>query len=40
MVNLYENKIINVHPSLLPKYGGKGMFGLNVHKASVRKQGE
>ena len=33
IVNLYENKIINVHPSLLPKYGGKGMFGINVHKA-------
>ena len=33
IVNLYEKKIINVHPSLLPKYGGKGMFGLNVHKS-------
>ena len=29
----YEGRIYNVHPSLLPKYGGKGMFGLNVHKA-------
>lgn len=27
--------IINTHPSLLPKYGGKGMFGMNVHKAVV-----
>ena len=33
IIDLYENKIINVHPSLLPKYGGKGMFGLNVHKS-------
>jgi phosphoribosylglycinamide formyltransferase-1 len=24
---------LNIHPSLLPKYGGKGMFGINIHKA-------
>ena len=29
----YKNKIINIHPSLLPKYGGVGMHGMNVHKA-------
>ena len=29
----YKDKIINIHPSLLPKYGGKGMYGMNVHKA-------
>lgn len=29
----YQRKIINVHPSLLPKYGGKGMFGMKVHAA-------
>jgi phosphoribosylglycinamide formyltransferase-1 len=29
----YENKIFNIHPSLLPKFGGKGMFGINVHAA-------
>lgn len=32
-INLFPNKIINIHPSLLPKYGGKGMYGLNVHQA-------
>jgi phosphoribosylglycinamide formyltransferase-1 len=29
----YQRRIINVHPSLLPKYGGKGMFGMKVHRA-------
>lgn len=29
----FPNKIINIHPALLPKYGGKGMFGMNVHHA-------
>mgnify|MGYP003612258904 CR=1 FL=1 len=33
IVELYPNKIINIHPALLPKYGGKGMYGMNVHKA-------
>ncbi len=32
----YPNKIINVHPALLPNYGGKGMYGMNVHKAVVK----
>jgi len=32
-INKYKFKIINIHPALLPKYGGKGMHGLNVHKA-------
>jgi len=32
-VDEFENKIINIHPALLPSYGGKGMYGLNVHKA-------
>ncbi|ANQ48306.1 phosphoribosylglycinamide formyltransferase [Flammeovirga sp. MY04] len=31
----YENKVINIHPALLPKYGGKGMYGINVHRAVV-----
>jgi phosphoribosylglycinamide formyltransferase-1 len=29
----YRNKIINIHPGLLPAFGGKGMYGMNVHKA-------
>ena len=33
MVNSFPKKIINIHPSLLPKYGGKGMYGNNVHRA-------
>ncbi len=32
-INKYKNKIINIHPALLPKHGGKGMHGLKVHKA-------
>lgn len=28
----YPNKIVNVHPALLPKYGGKGMYGMHVHR--------
>lgn len=35
IIKRYTNKIINIHPSLLPKYGGKGMYGMNVHKAVV-----
>jgi phosphoribosylglycinamide formyltransferase-1 len=33
IIEAYPNKIINIHPALLPKYGGKGMYGMNVHKA-------
>jgi len=39
LVNSYPKKILNIHPALLPKYGGKGMYGMNVHKA-VHKDGE
>jgi formyltetrahydrofolate-dependent phosphoribosylglycinamide formyltransferase len=35
LVNAYPNRIINIHPALLPKYGGKGMYGNNVHAAVI-----
>jgi len=35
ILNEFPNKVINVHPALLPKYGGKGMYGMHVHKAIV-----
>jgi phosphoribosylglycinamide formyltransferase 1 len=34
-IKAFPGKIINIHPSLLPKYGGKGMYGINVHKAVI-----
>lgn len=33
IIEAYPHKIINIHPSLLPKYGGKGMYGMKVHEA-------
>jgi phosphoribosylglycinamide formyltransferase-1 len=35
LLNHYPNKIINIHPALLPKYGGKGMYGSHVHEAVI-----
>lgn len=35
LLDKYAGRIINIHPALLPKFGGKGMFGLNVHKAVI-----
>ena len=35
IVKEYPNKIINIHPALLPKFGGKGMYGMKVHSAVV-----
>ena len=34
-IQSFNNAIVNIHPALLPKYGGKGMYGMNVHKAVV-----
>jgi phosphoribosylglycinamide formyltransferase-1 len=34
-IEAFPNKIINIHPALLPKFGGKGMYGMNVHRAVV-----
>ncbi|WP_418264873.1 phosphoribosylglycinamide formyltransferase [Flavobacterium faecale] len=31
----YPDKVVNIHPALLPKYGGKGMYGMHVHRAVV-----
>jgi|SRR6476660_91152 len=33
IIAAYPNRIINIHPALLPKYGGKGMYGMHVHRA-------
>ena len=32
LIHAFPHKIINIHPALLPKYGGKGMYGKNIHK--------
>jgi len=39
LIRNYKNKIVNIHPALLPQYGGKGMYGINVHRA-VKKAGD
>ena len=33
IIREFSNKIINIHPALLPKYGGKGMYGMHIHTA-------
>ncbi|MNE71711.1 Phosphoribosylglycinamide formyltransferase [compost metagenome] len=35
IIEAYPDKIINIHPALLPKYGGKGMYGMHIHEAVV-----
>ena len=35
VIDKYENKIINIHPSLLPKFGGKGYYGSRVHESVI-----
>ena len=39
LVKAYEQRMVNIHPALLPKYGGKGMYGMKVHEA-VRQAGD
>lgn len=34
----FPRKVINIHPALLPKYGGKGMYGMNVHQAVLKQK--
>ena len=38
IISHYANKVINIHPALLPKYGGKGMYGIHVHQAVLDNQ--
>ena len=38
IIDSYNKRIINIHPSLLPKFGGKGMYGMHVHKAVIDSQ--
>lgn len=40
LIQSYNNRIINLHPSLLPKYGGKGMYGHHVHQAVINNREE
>ena len=35
IIRKFKNRIINIHPALLPSFGGKGMYGMNVHKAVI-----
>ena len=36
IIKSFSKKIINIHPSLLPKFGGKGMYGINVHRSVIK----
>lgn len=38
VITKYRGRIVNVHPALLPEFGGEGMYGLNVHKAVIAAQ--
>ena len=40
LIKKFDDKIINIHPSLLPKYGGKGMYGIHVHKEVIKNKEE
>lgn len=36
VIDVFRNRILNIHPSLLPKYGGKGFYGIKVHQAVIQ----
>jgi phosphoribosylglycinamide formyltransferase-1 len=36
LIRAFPNRMVNIHPALLPKYGGKGMYGRHVHEAVIR----
>lgn len=38
LVKAFDQQLVNIHPALLPKYGGKGMYGMNVHQAVQNNQ--
>ena len=40
LIEAFTDRIINIHPALLPSFGGKGMFGINVHKAVFQKSAQ
>lgn len=40
IINEFEGRIINIHPALLPDYGGAGMYGINVHRAVMENEEE
>ena len=35
IIDHFNGRVLNIHPALLPKFGGKGMYGMNVHKAVI-----
>ncbi|MFO8023111.1 MAG: phosphoribosylglycinamide formyltransferase [Perlabentimonas sp.] len=35
LLEAFPDRILNIHPAILPKFGGKGMYGMNVHKAAI-----
>jgi phosphoribosylglycinamide formyltransferase-1 len=35
VLDAFPNRVLNIHPALLPKFGGKGMFGMHVHRAVI-----
>ena len=36
IIKIYKNRILNIHPALLPTFGGKGMYGIYVHEAVLK----